>query len=92
MSTPTVTHPHTLRSSDLSLTGADIALLGENWELGFTDFPETSPVVGQMLDGWFGHTGLREMPLELLRRKLRRALFGIPPDRRSGKKWQRQAD
>src|SRR5215218_4588832 len=93
MGTTSLTRPHTLRSSECLLTGPDIASLSENWEVGFTDFPpEAYSVVSQMLDHWWGHTGLRTMPLALLRRKLRLALHGKAPDRHTEKKWQRQVD
>lgn len=81
-----------LRSSDYAVTGSDIALLGEGWEIGYNDYSTECSVVSRMLDGWWGHTHLRAMPLALLRRKLRLAIFGAAPDRRSVKKWQRQVD
>lgn len=81
-----------LRSSDYSVTGPDIPALGENWEVGYNDYSNECSVVSRLLDGWWGHTGLRSIPLALLRRKLRLAIFGHAPDRRTEKKWQRQTD
>lgn len=93
MSTTTLTPRPTLRSSDFRLTGSDIAFLSESYEIGFSESPPPGySDVSQGLDGWWGHTGLRAMPLALLRRKLRLAAFGEASDRRTEKKWQRQVD
>jgi hypothetical protein len=92
MSTTMLPPATTLRSSDFLVNGADIAALGENWEVGYNDYSTECSVVSLMLDGWWGRTLLRSMPIALLRRKLRMAIFGVAPDRRSEKKWQRQVD
>lgn len=93
MSTTTIPPRTNLRSSDFQLTGSDIAFLSEGYEIGFSDFPSAEySAVSQMLDGWWGRTLLRSMPLALLRRKLRRAIFGEAPDKRTEKKWQREID
>ncbi|RZU30626.1 hypothetical protein [Blastococcus saxobsidens] len=76
MSTTTLAPRTTLRSSDFRLTGSDIAFLSDGYEIGFSDSDAKQSAVGQALDQWWAATGLRAMPLALLRRKLRQALSG----------------